>query len=140
MTYLGHTNFPISTFVPVEGLFTPNEQYYLEVSSATNVIEVVSTSSFAVVNTIDLPASASPGLSSINITPDGLNAYVVMHGTPATGGIIYLISLANVATATGPVGSIALSTSIGTVIPITLQYATYLENNVLLPPVAGQQG
>jgi WD40 repeat protein len=140
MTYLGHTNFPISTFTPVEGLFTPNEQYYLEVSSATNVVEVISTSSFAIVNTIDLPASASPGLSSINITPDGLNAYVVMHGTPATGGIIYLLSLANVATATGPTESIALSTSIGTVIPITAQYATYLEDYVLLPPVPGQTG
>jgi hypothetical protein len=140
MTYLGHTNFPISTFTPVEGLFTPNEQYYLEVSSSTNVVEVISTSNFAIVNTIDLPASASPGLSSINITPDGLNAYVVMHGTPATGGIIYLLSLANVATATGPTESIALSTSIGTVIPITSEYATFLEDYVLLPPVTGQQG
>jgi hypothetical protein len=140
MTYLGHTNFPISTFVPVEGLFTPNEQYYLEVSSATNVVEVVSMSNFAVVNTIDLPASASPGLSSINITPDGLNAYVVMHGTPATGGIIYLLPLANITTETGPFESIALSTSIGTVIPITIEYATFLEDYVLLPPVAGQQG
>ncbi|MDA4133085.1 MAG: YncE family protein, partial [Thaumarchaeota archaeon] len=122
------------------GVFTPNGQYYLEVSSATNVVEVISTSNFAVVNTIDLPASASPGLSEINLTPDGNNAFVVMHGTPTTGGIIYLISLANVATATGPSGSIALSTSIGTVIPITSQYATYLEDYVLLPPVAGQQG
>lgn len=140
MTYLGHTDFSISTFTPTAGLFTPNGQYYLEVSSATNVVEVISTSTFDVVNTINLPASASPGLSEINITPDGDNAFVVMHGTPSTGGIIYLISLANVATATGPSGSIPLSTSIGIVIPITLQYATYLEDNVLLPPVAGQQG
>ncbi len=140
MTYLAHVNFPISTFVPVEGLFTPNQAYFLEVSSATNVVEVISMNNFAIVNTIDLPASASPGLSSINITPDGNNAYVVMHGHPATGGIIYLLSLANVATETGPSGSIALSTSIGTVIPITSQYATYLEDYVLLPPVAGQQG
>jgi hypothetical protein len=140
MKFLGHTNFTPTTFSPTEGVFTPNGLYYVEVSGATNVVEVVSLSNFAVVNTIDLPASASPGLSVINLTPDGDNAYVVMHGTPATGGIIYLLSLATISTATGPSGSIALSTSIGTVIPITSQYATYLEDYVLLPPVAGQQG
>ena len=92
------------------------------------------------VNTINLPTSASPSLSEINLTPDGNKAFVVMHGTPATGGIIYLISLATVATATGPSSSIALSTSIGIFIPTTAQYATYLEDYVLLPPVAGQTG
>lgn len=134
---LGRTSFPISTFSPTRGVFTLDGKYYLEASSSTNVIEVVSTSNFAVVNTINLPASSAPGLADMEITPDGLNAYVVEHGTPATGGIVYLVSLATVMTASGPSGSIPLTTAPAFAIPISIQFGTYLADNVLLPPVTG---
>ncbi len=134
---LGTTSFSISTFSPVRGLFTLDGKFYLEVSSSTNVVDVISTSTFAVVNTINLPASGSPGLSDIGVTPDGLNAYVIMHGTPSSGGIIYLIALATASTATGPSGSIALTTAPAIAIPISTQYGTYLADNVLSPPVTG---
>ena len=134
---LGRTSYPISTFSPTRGVFTPDGKYYLVASGSTNVIEVVSTASFAVVSTINLPASASPGLADMEITPDGLSAYVVMHGTPTTGGIIYLISLAGVATATSPSASIPLTTAPAFTIPISIQFGTYLADNVLSPPVTG---
>jgi DNA-binding beta-propeller fold protein YncE len=134
---LGRTSFSISSFSPTRGVFTPDGSYYLEASGSTNVIEVISTSAFTVVNTINLPASSSPGLADMEITPDGASAYVVMHGTPSTGGIIYLISLATVATATGPTGSIALTTAPAFAIPISEEYGTYLADNVLSPPVTG---
>lgn len=137
LNLLGKASFPISTFSPVRGVFTQDGKYYLEASSSTNVIEVISTSTFAVANTISLPSSASPGLGNMEITPDGLNAYVVEHGTPTTGGIIYLIPLANVATTTGPSGSIPLTTAPAFAIPISIQFGTYLADNVLLPPVTG---
>lgn len=133
----GRTSFSISTFSPTRGVFTPDGQYYLEASGSTNVVEVVSTSTFAVVNTINLPASSSPGLADMELTPDSLYAYVVMHGTPATGGIIYLIPLATATTATGPGGSIPLSTAPAFAIPISVQFGTYLADNVLSPPVTG---
>jgi len=134
---LGRTSFSISSFSPTRGVFTPDGSYYLEASGSTNVIEVISTGTFTVVNTIDLPTSGSPGLADMEITPDGANAYVVMHGTPSTGGIIYLISLANVSTATGPSGSVPLTTAPAFAIPISEQYGTYLADNVLSPPVTG---
>ena len=137
LTSLGHTSFPISTFSPTRGVFTPDGKYYLEASGATNVVEVVSTSTFAVVNTINLPPSAYPGLADMEITPDGLSAYVVMHGTPTTGGIIYLISLASVTTAAGPAASIPLTVAPAYAIPISIQFGTYLADNVLSPPVTG---
>jgi DNA-binding beta-propeller fold protein YncE len=134
---LGRTSFSIQTFSPTRGVFTPDGDYYLEASGATNVIEVISTSTFTVVNTINLPASASPGLADMEVTPDGVNAYVVMHGTPTTGGIIYLIPLATAATALGPSGSIPLTTAPAFTIPISTQFGTYLADNVLSPPVTG---
>jgi DNA-binding beta-propeller fold protein YncE len=134
---LGTTSFNISTFSPTRGVFTPDGRFYLEASGSTNVIEVISTSTFAVVNTISLPASGSPGLADMELTPDGANAYVVMHGTPTTGGIIYLISLATASTASGPSGSIPLTTAPAFAIPISVQYGTYLADNVLSPPVTG---
>jgi DNA-binding beta-propeller fold protein YncE len=137
MKALGTTSFPISTFSPTRGVFTQDGKYYLEASGATNVIEVISTSNFAVVNTINLPASTSPGLADMEITPDGLNAYVVEHGTPATGGIIYLIPLATISTTTAPSGSIPLTTAPAFAIPISIQFGTYLADNVLSPPVTG---
>jgi DNA-binding beta-propeller fold protein YncE len=134
---LGKTSFSISTFSPTRGVFTPDGAYYLEASGSTNVVEVISTSTFTVVNTIDLPASGSPGLADMEITPDGASAYVVMHGTPTTGGIIYLISLASVSTASTPTGSVPLTTAPAFAIPISTQYATYLADSVLSPPVTG---
>jgi len=134
---LGTTSFPISTFSPTRGVFTQDGKYYLEASGSTNVIEVISTSTFGVVNTINLPASSSPGLADMELTPDGLNAYVVEHGTPTTGGIIYLIPLATIATTTAPSGSIPLTTAPAFAIPISIQFGTYLADNVLSPPVTG---
>jgi hypothetical protein len=134
---LGTTSFSISTFSPTRGVFTPDGKYYLEASGSTNVVEVISTSSFAVVNTINLPASASPGLADMEITPDAASAYVVMHGTPATGGIIYLISVATVATATAPTSSIPLTTAPAFTVPISVKFGTYLADNVLSPPITG---
>lgn len=134
---LGTTSFPISTFSPTRGVFTEDGKYYLEASGSTNVVEVISTSTFGVVNTINLPASSSPGLADMEITPDGLSAYVVEHGTPTTGGIIYLLPLATIATTTGPSGSIPLTTAPAFAIPISIQFGTYLADNVLSPPVTG---
>ncbi|HUK75011.1 MAG TPA: hypothetical protein VLU99_04400, partial [Nitrososphaerales archaeon] len=129
--------FASSTFSPTRGVFTPDGSYYLEASGSTNVVSVISTSTFTVVNTINLPASSSPGLADMELTPDGHDAYVVLHGTPTTGGIIYLIALSGVATATGPDASIALTTAPAFAIPISLAYANYLADNVLSPPLLG---
>lgn len=134
---LGTTSFPISTFSPTRGVFTPDGKHYLEASGSTNVLEVISTSNFAVANTINLPASASPGLADMEITPDGSSAYVVMHGTPTTGGIIYIISLSTVTTATGASSSIPLTTAPAFTVPISTKFGTYLADNVLSPPVTG---
>ena len=98
---------------------------------------MISTSNFAVANTINLPASASPGLADMEITPDGSSAYVVMHGTPTTGGIIYIISLSTVTTATGASSSIPLTTAPAFTVPISTKFGTYLADNVLSPPVTG---
>jgi DNA-binding beta-propeller fold protein YncE len=134
---LGTTSFSISTFSPTRGVFTPDGKYYLVASGSTNVVEVISTTNFAVVNTINLPASASPGLADMEVTPDGANAYVVMHGNPTSGGIIYLISLATATTASGASSSIALTTAPAFTVPISAKYGTYLADNVLSPPVTG---
>jgi DNA-binding beta-propeller fold protein YncE len=134
---LGATSFSSSTFSPTRGVFTPDGKYYLEASGSTNVVEVISTVTFAVVNTINLAASASPGLADMEITPDGANAYVVMHGNPTTGGIIYLIPVATAASATGPSSSIPLTTAPAFTLPISAQFGTYLANNVLSPPITG---
>ena len=98
LTPVGHIVLNATNFSPVRGVFTPNGNYYLEASGASNVVDVISMSNFQLVNTLSLPASSSPGLSDMTLTPDSNYAYVVMHGTPTTGGIIYLIPLANIAT------------------------------------------
>jgi len=134
---LATTSFPAPNFSPDRGLFTQDGKYFLEASGATNVIEVVSVADFTVVNTIILPSSGAPGLADMELTPDGANAYVVMHGTPATGGIIYIIPLANIATVSAASASIALTTAPSFALPISMDYATYLANNVLSPPTTG---
>ena len=73
----------------------------------------------------------------MELTPDGHDAYVVMHGTPTTGGIIYLIALSGVATESGPDGSIALTTAPAFAIPISVAYGNFLADDVLSPPVTG---
>jgi DNA-binding beta-propeller fold protein YncE len=134
---LGKTSFSPSSFSPTRGVFTPDGDYYLEGSGATNVVEVISTSTFQVVNVINLPVSSSPGLADMEITPDGASAYVVMHGTPSTGGIVYLLSLSTITTATQATGSIALTTAPAFAIPVSIAYGTYLADDVLSPPVTG---
>jgi hypothetical protein len=134
---LGTTSFSISTFSPTRGVFTPDGKFYLEASGSTNVVEVISTTSFTLVNTINLPASGAPGLADMEVTPDGASAYVVMHGTPATGGIIYLLPLSFISTVAGPSGSIALTTAPAFAIPVSTQFGTYLADHVLSPPVTG---
>jgi DNA-binding beta-propeller fold protein YncE len=134
---LGITALSVSSFSPTRGVFTLDGSYYLEDSGSTNVVAVISTSTFAVVNTINLPPSSSPGLADMEITPDGLNAYVVMHGTPATGGIIYLIPLSSVTTATGASGSLPLTVAPAFAVPISTSFGAYLADNVLSPPVTG---
>jgi hypothetical protein len=137
LTPLGRTSFNSSTFSPTRGVFTPDGKHYLEASGSTNVVSVISTSTFAVVNTIDLPTSSAPGLADMELAPGGLDAYVVMHGTPATGGIIYLISLADATTATGAASSIPLTTAPAFAVPVSIQFGTYLADNVLSPPITG---
>jgi DNA-binding beta-propeller fold protein YncE len=134
---LGTTSFSVSSFSPTRGVFSPDSKYYLEASGGTNVVNVISTTTFTVVNTINLPPSASPGLADMELTPDGANAYVVMHGTPTTGGIIYLIAVGTAPAATGPSSSIPLTTAPAFTIPVSAQFGTFLANNVLSPPVTG---
>ena len=122
---LGKVGFN-STFTPQRGVYTADGKYYLEASSSSNVVDVISTSNFQIVNTLSLPPSSSPGLADIELTPDANYAFVVMHGTPTTGGIIYLIPLASVATISASLlltslGSIALNTAPAFAIPISIQ-------------------
>ena len=140
LTPVGHIVLNATNFSPVRGVFTPNGNYYLEASGASNVVDVISMSNFQLVNTLSLPASTSPGLSDMTLTPDSNYAYVVMHGTPTTGGIIYLIPLANIATLSSSAssfGSIGLTTAPAIAIPISIQSGTYLADNVMSPPVTG---
>lgn len=134
---VGKTSFSPSTFSPTRGVFTPDGSYYVEGSGATNVLEVVSTSTFQVVNVINLPASSSAGLADMEITPDGDSIYVVEHGSPSTGGIIYLLSISTIASATQATASIPLTTAPAFAIPVTIAYGTYLADDVLQPPVTG---
>lgn len=135
---VGHVILNSTNFGAQRGLFTPDGKYYLEASGSSNVIDVISLSSFQVVNTITLTASSSPGLSDMELTPDSNYLYVVQHGTPATGGIIYLIPLSNIASnSVAPASSIALTTAPAIAIPISAQTGNYLANNVLSPPVTG---
>ncbi len=138
LTPLGHVVLNSTNFTPVRGVFTPNGEYYLEASSTSNVVDVISLSNYQLVNTITLAASSSPGLSDMALTPDSSYAYVVQHGTPTTGGIIYFIPLANIASSSAaPAASIPLTTAPAIALPVSLTLGNYLANNVLSPPVTG---
>jgi len=139
---VGDTILNATNFSPVRGVFNPDGNYYLVASSTSNVVDVISLSSYKVVNTLSLPPSSSPGLSDMALTPDSNYAYVVMHGTPTTGGVVYLIPLTNIATISASsllssLGSIALTTAPAIAIPISIKSGTYLADNVLSPPVTG---
>ncbi|MEM3857651.1 MAG: YncE family protein, partial [Thermoprotei archaeon] len=64
-------------------------------------------------------------------------AYAIQHGNPSTGGIIYLISTSTLTGSNAVIGSIPLTTAPAIVLPVTVSYATYLADNILLPPVTG---
>jgi WD40 repeat protein len=134
---LGSVSFASSSISPTRGVFTPDGEYYLEPSGTSNTVAVISLSDFQVVNTINLPQSSAPGLANIQITPDGNYVYVNQPGTPATGGIIYMFSLSNIATASAAAVSIPMTTAPSFAIPISMTLGNYLADNVLLPPVTG---
>ena len=107
-------------------MFTPDGKFYLEASGSTNVVEVISTSTFTVVNTINLPASGSPGLADMELD-SGWCQRVRRHARDSDHRRrSYLISLATASTTSGPSGSIALTTAPAFAIPISAQYGTYL--------------
>ena len=133
---LGTVSFN-SSITPQRGVFTADGKYYLEASGSSNVVGVISTSSFTLVNTINLPPSSSPGLSDMELTPDSNYAFVVQHGSPSTGGIIYEIATSGVASATSASASIPLTTAPAIAVPISVQTGTYLADQVLSPPTTG---
>ncbi len=132
LSLMGMVRMP-STVVAQRGVFTPNGSYYLEASADSNDVAVISTSSFSVVNTINLPSTSTPGLSGIAIAPGGQYAFTVIHGNVKTGGMIVLISLSSMSVAY----QVPLSTAPSFVVPMTSSAESYLVNNVLLPPVTG---
>ncbi len=134
---LGSVSFAGSSMSPASGVFTPDGQYYIEGSGTSNSVAVISLSDFKVVNTINLPQSSAPGLANMQITPDGNYVYVNQPGNPATGGIIYMFSLSNIATADGATISVPMTTAPSFVIPISMTLGNYLADNILLPPVTG---
>jgi DNA-binding beta-propeller fold protein YncE len=134
---LGSVSFSGSSISPTRGIFTPDGEYFLEASGTSNSVAVISLSDFKVINTINLPQSSAPGLANMQITPDGNYVYVNQPGTPTTGGIIYMFSLSNIATASGATVSIPMTTAPSFAIPISMALGNYLADNVLLPPVTG---
>ncbi|ACP36408.1 conserved hypothetical protein [Sulfolobus islandicus Y.G.57.14] len=129
---LGILQMPNGT-IPQRGVFTPNGDYYLEAPSNTNQVFVISTSTFQIVKTIDLPSFSVKGLADIELMPGGQYAYVVIHGNVQSGGIIALISVSSLTVSS----YVPLSTAPAVIIPVQNQVATYLVDNVLLPPVTG---
>jgi DNA-binding beta-propeller fold protein YncE len=119
--------------VPQHGVFTPNDQYYLEAPSNNDTVLVISTSNFQVIKEIPLPQISPAGLADMELTPDGQYAYVVMHGSPTSGGIVSLISISTLSL----YSQLPLTTAPAIVIPIPSTTANYLVNQVLLPPVTG---
>ena len=132
LSYLGMVKMP-NGVVPQRGVFTPNGQYYLEAPLNSNEIVVISTSTFQVVKTISLPSFSVKGLGDIEVLPGGQYAYVVVHGNIQEGGLIVLISLSSLTVS----NYIPLTTAPAVVIPIQNSEASYLVDNVLLPPVSG---
>jgi len=119
--------------VPQRGVFTPNDQYYLEAPSNNDTVLVISTSNFQVIKEIPLPQISPAGLADMELTPDGQYAYVVMHGSPTSGGMVALISISTLSL----YSQLPLTTAPAIVIPIPSTTANYLVNQVLLPPVTG---
>ena len=132
LSYLGMVQMP-NGIVPQRGVFTPNGQYYLEAPLNSNEIVVISTSTFQVVKTISLPSFSVKGLGDIEVLPGGQYAYVVVHGNIQEGGLIVLISLSSLTVS----NYVPLTTAPAAVIPIQTSEASYLVDNVLLPPVSG---
>ena len=132
LKYLGMVQMP-SGVVPQRGTFTPNGAYYLEAPANKNEVVVISTSTFNIVGTISLPSISPQGLAEIGITPGGSYAFVVIHGSVTSGGMIVLISLSSMSIAY----EVPLTTAPSFVLPISTSYATYLVDNVMLPPITG---
>ncbi|QKR00160.1 YncE family protein [Metallosphaera tengchongensis] len=132
LQYLGMVQMP-KGLTPQRGVFTPSGQYYLEAPSNNDTVVVISTSNFQIVKEIPLPQITPAGLADIEITPGGSYAYVVIHGSVQTGGMIVLISLSSLSVST----TLPLTTAPAIVIPISQSMGTYLVNQVMLPPVTG---
>lgn len=127
-----------SSFLPDRGVYTADGKYYLEASGSSNVVSIISTSTFKQVNAINLPPSSVPGLADIELTPDSNYAFVIQHGSPATGGIIYIIPTSNLESSNAaPSASIALTTAPAFAVPVPAKLGTYLADQVLSPPVTG---
>jgi len=132
LQYMGMVAMP-SGVTPQRGTFTPDGKYYLEAPINKNEVVVISTSSFSIVNTISLPSISPQGLAEIGITPGGSYAYVVIHGSVSSGGMIVLISLNTMSIAY----EVPLTTAPAFVLPISESTGGYLVDNVMLPPITG---
>ncbi|BAB65888.1 YncE family protein [Sulfurisphaera tokodaii] len=132
LQYMGMVQMP-SGVTPQRGVFTPNGQYYLEAPANKNEVVVISTSNFQIAQTISLPSINPQGLASIGITPGESYAYVVIHGSVSSGGMIVLINLQTLSVAY----EVPLTTAPAFVLPVSVSTATYLVDNVLLPPITG---
>lgn len=132
LQYMGMVAMP-SGVTPQRGTFTPDGKYYLEAPINKNEVVVISTSSFSIVNTISLPSISPQGLAEIGITPGGSYAYVVIHGSVSSGGMIVLISLNTMSIAY----EVPLTTAPSFVLPISESTGGYLVDNVMLPPITG---
>lgn len=132
LKYLGMVQMPQGV-VPQRGVFTPNGAYYLEAPANKNEVVVISTSTFSIVKNISLPSISPQGLADIEIAPGGAYAYVVLHGSVSSGGMIVLINLNTMSVAY----EVPLTTAPAIVLPMSTSYATYLVDNVMLPPITG---
>ncbi|BCU69081.1 YncE family protein [Stygiolobus caldivivus] len=132
LQYMGMVAMP-SGVTPQRGTFTPDGKYYLEAPANKNEVVVISTSTYSVVNTITLPSISPAGLAEIGITPGGSYAYVVIHGSVTSGGMIVLISLSSMSVAY----EVPLTTAPSFALPISVSTGSYLVDNVMLPPITG---
>lgn len=105
----------------------------MEAPSNNDTVVVISTSNFQISKEIALPQITPAGLADIELTPGGSYAYVVLHGSVSSGGMIVLISLSSLSVSY----TLPLTTAPAIVIPITQSMGTYLVNDVMLPPVTG---
>ena len=132
LKYLGMVQMPQGV-TPQRGTFTPNGAYYLEAPINKDEVIVISTSNFEIVKNITLPSISPQGLADIEVVPGTDYAYVVIHGSVSSGGMIVLIDLNTLTVAQ----EVPLTTAPAIVLPMSASYATYLVNNVMLPPVTG---